>query len=69
VFSAFVEGAEGTRSLHRIVVAAIFVFGVINGAGAGTLRLFFTLGWTGTLDRLLRAHPAARPREHDRHDR
>ena len=57
IFSAFVEGAEGTHSLHRIVLAAIFVFGVMNGAGAGTLRLFLNLAglapWIACSERTL----------------
>ena len=39
--STFAQSPEGTRALHRIVLAAIVVFGVMHGAGAGTLRLFF----------------------------
>ena len=41
--SAFVESPEGARALHRIVLAAIVVFGVSHGAGAATLRLFLHL--------------------------
>lgn len=41
--SAFVESPEGARALHRIVLAAVVVFGVMHGAGAGTLRLFILL--------------------------
>ncbi len=41
--SAFAESAEGFRALHRVVLAALFVFGVMHGAGAGTLRLFLQL--------------------------
>lgn len=41
--SAFAQSPEGFRALHRIVLAAIFVFGVMHGAGAATLRQFLTL--------------------------
>lgn len=41
--SAFARSPEGVRHLHRIVLAAILVFGVMGGAGAGTLRLFIVL--------------------------
>lgn len=41
--SAFAESPEGTRALQRIVLAAIVVFGVMHGAGAGTIRLFLLL--------------------------
>lgn len=41
--SAFAESPEGLRALHRIVLAAMFVFGVMHGAGAGTLRQFIML--------------------------
>lgn len=41
--STFLDGPEGTRALHRIVLAALFVFGVMGGAGAATLRTFFVL--------------------------
>lgn len=41
--SAFAESAEGFRALHRVVLAALFVFGVMHGAGAGTLRQFLQL--------------------------
>lgn len=41
--SAFLESPEGVRELHRIVLAAILVFGVIYGVGAGGLRLFILL--------------------------
>jgi hypothetical protein len=41
--SAFAESAEGLRALHRIVLAALFVFGVMHGAGAGTIRQFLVL--------------------------
>lgn len=43
VLSAFAESAEGFRALHRIVLAALFVFGVMHGAGAETLRRFLQL--------------------------
>lgn len=41
--SAFLDSPEGARSLHRIVLAALFVFGVMGGAGAAMLRTFFVL--------------------------
>ena len=41
--SAFLESPEGVRFLHGIVLAAILVFGVMGGAGAGTIRLYFVL--------------------------
>ena len=41
--SAFVESPEGARALHRIILAAIIVFGVIHGVGVGRLRLFILL--------------------------
>lgn len=39
--SAFAESPEGARALHRTALAAIVVFGVMLGAGAATLRMFF----------------------------
>lgn len=41
--SDFAESAEGFRALHRVVLAALFVFGVMHGVGAGTLRHFLQL--------------------------
>ncbi len=41
--SAFLQSPEGVRFLHGIVLAAVFVFGVIGGAGAGNIRLFLVL--------------------------
>jgi len=41
--SAFLDSPEGARALHRIVLAALFVFGVMGGAGAATLRTFFVM--------------------------
>lgn len=40
---AVLSGPQGARALHRIVLAALFVFGVVGGAGADTLRRFFVL--------------------------
>lgn len=41
--AAFAESPEGVRAFHRIVLAALVVFGVMHGAGAGTIRLFLLL--------------------------
>jgi hypothetical protein len=51
------------RALHRIVVAALFVFGVMGGAGAATLRTFFVLAglapWIACSESTLRSASTA----------
>ena len=61
--SAFLASSEGVRALHRIVVAALFVFGVMGGAGAATLRTFFVLAglvpWIACSESTLRSASTA----------
>lgn len=61
--STFLNGPEGTRALHRIVLAALFVFGVMGGAGAATLRTFFVLAglspWIACSESTLRRSAAS----------
>lgn len=45
---AFAESPEGLRWIHRIVLAAIVVFGVLHGAGAGTVAMFLRLAGMST---------------------